>query len=88
MPGQEQDLRGKQEEKKMENKTYWEKLKEARTKISVQTKDRKYYSGFVKDCNELGIFFIDKFNNEVFFSYDNIMYMVPCKSNGNSEGEI
>ena len=71
----------------MKEKTYWDKLVKEQIKVSVGTKDKKFYSGYVKDLNEQGFFFLDKFDNEIFFSFDNINFIEPFKSNGKKAGE-
>ena len=64
---------------KKEGKNYWKELVEEQTKVSLGTKDRKFYSGYVKSFDDKGIFFIDKFNNGIFISFDNLNFVEPYR---------
>ena len=74
--------------KKQSEKTYWEELKEKKIKVSIKTKEKRFYSGYVKDYNKEGIIFIDKFGDEVFLSFDSVSFAVPFKENGGENGRV
>jgi len=58
----------------MENK-YLIKFYEEKTKIKINLKNGKFYTGTIKELGEHTLIFIDKFNNELPFDLDVISYI-------------
>lgn len=70
---------------KKEDCGYWEKLKTAKTKISIQTKDNKFWTGIVLECSDTGIILLDKFGDEIFLNFENIFSANPWSERNNKE---
>jgi len=57
--------------------TYWNKLKEKKIKISIKTKDNKFWTGHILECTPTGIILKDKFGAEIFLNFESIFSANP-----------
>ena len=64
-------------------KEFYERLFLSKKIVKLTSKDGKFYKGKVAGVSSFGILFIDKFNNEMFFDFDNISKIIPTRENGN-----
>jgi len=56
-------------------KKYLKDFKENKTKIKLNLKNGKFYTGTIEELGENCLIFLDKFNNKLPFEYDSISYV-------------
>lgn len=66
----------------MEEKEYIKKLINQKRQVKINLKSGDFYTGIVLGMSETGILFFDKYNNEIYFSFDDVLRIVPTKNNG------
>ena len=58
-------------------KKYLTEFHKKKTKVKLNLKNGKFYTGVIKELGEHTLIFLDKFNNEIPFDYDGISYVEP-----------
>ena len=71
----------------MAEDVYMNKLVKEKVKVSIGTKDNKYYSGYIKSFTEKGLVILDKFEEERYFDFEFIKFIQPFRDNGKKRGE-
>jgi small nuclear ribonucleoprotein (snRNP)-like protein len=66
-------------------KKYLEIFYNNKTKIKLNLKNGKFYTGTIIQLSEHSLLFLDKFNLEIPFDFDSIAYAEPIVRGGQNE---
>jgi len=61
------------------------KFKELKAKLKINLKDKRFFSGYIKEIESDSLVFIDKFDNEIVIDLESISYIVPVRTEGGNE---
>ncbi|MBA7655122.1 hypothetical protein ES703_63020 [subsurface metagenome] len=65
-----------------EKHSYWNELKESKTKISLGTNTDLFYTGYILDYSDTGIILEDRNGEKIFLNFTNIKFCGPYTEKG------
>ena len=66
----------------MKEQQYIKNLIEKATKVKLNLKSEDFFTGKIIGMSETGILFLDKYNSEIYFSFDDVLRITPTKTPG------
>lgn len=62
-------------------------FRDKKTRIKLNLKDKRFFSGYIKEVLGDSLVFIDKFHNEIVIDLESVSYIVPIRMDGGKDGQ-
>jgi len=58
------------------------RFKELKTRLKINLKDKRFFTGYIQDIESDSLVFVDKFNNDIVIDLEAISYIVQVREEG------